>query len=259
VLIALWADETPFEYRMLDPDHPDNGAELTERWPFGKFPLLVDDGVSVIETDADHRASSCPASWEGRLDSRWRRRTKNPLPRPFLRHLRNDQHAEGRAGYPSPEGSRDPYGVEQARAELRLAYDWLELNLGDGPWAIGDRFSLADCAAAPSLFYADWLVEIGPERPRLAAYRAPPSLPSSGSPARSTRAAPIATSFQWARRIAISCIGGLCLEDFSMRARLLLALSVLPLASSTAAKPVGETAVLAGGCFWGMEAVFEHV
>ena len=71
-----------------------------------------------------------------------------------------------------PEGSRDPFGVEQARSELRMAYDWLEANLNQGPWAIGETFTLADCAAAPSLFYADWLEEIGPSRPRLAAYRA---------------------------------------------------------------------------------------
>jgi len=45
VLTALWADETPFEYRMLDPEHPENVTELKERWPFGKFPLLVEDGV----------------------------------------------------------------------------------------------------------------------------------------------------------------------------------------------------------------------
>jgi glutathione S-transferase len=57
-------------------------------------------------------------------------------------------------------------------ARLNTAYDWLEANLGDGPWAIGDTFTLADCAAAPSLFYADWVEPIGPDRPRLAAYRA---------------------------------------------------------------------------------------
>jgi glutathione S-transferase len=55
---------------------------------------------------------------------------------------------------------------------LRTAYDWLETNLGDGPWAVGDQFTLADCAAAPSLFYADWVQAIGPSRPKLAAYRA---------------------------------------------------------------------------------------
>jgi len=70
------------------------------------------------------------------------------------------------------EGSRDPYGVSKARADLQTAYDWLEANLGDGPWAVGDEFTMADCAAAPSLFYADWLEEIGSKRPTLAAYRA---------------------------------------------------------------------------------------
>ena len=71
-----------------------------------------------------------------------------------------------------PEGSRDPCGVAKARQDLETAYEWLDANLGDGSWAAGDNFTLADCAAAPSLFYADWLVEIGPKRPRLASYRA---------------------------------------------------------------------------------------
>jgi glutathione S-transferase len=71
-----------------------------------------------------------------------------------------------------PDDKRDPYGVEQAMGRLRTAYDWLEANLGNGPWAIGNQFTLADCAAAPSLFYADWVQEIGPARPKLAAYRA---------------------------------------------------------------------------------------
>ena len=172
VLIALWADETLFEYRMLDEEHPENFAELKERWPLGKFPVLVDDGVSVIETTpiiehlhAHHRG---PNDWipEGSAG----RRTRF-LDRFFDIYVMTNMQKAG-LDILRPEASRDPYGVEQARAELRAAYDWLEQNLGDGPWAIGDRFSLADCAAAPSLFYADWLEEIGPERPRLAAYRA---------------------------------------------------------------------------------------
>lgn len=52
-----------------------------------------------------------------------------------------------------------------------MAYDWLEANLPADGWAAGGAFTLADCAAAPSLFYADWLEEIGPQRPRLSAYR----------------------------------------------------------------------------------------
>ena len=55
---------------------------------------------------------------------------------------------------------------------LRVASDWLEANLPDSEWAGGDTFTLADCAAAPALFYADWVDEIGDERPRLKGYRA---------------------------------------------------------------------------------------
>lgn len=71
-----------------------------------------------------------------------------------------------------PEDNRDQFGVDKAMGQLRTAYDWLEGNLGEGPWAVGDQFTLADCAAAPSLFYADWVEAIGAARPRLAAYRA---------------------------------------------------------------------------------------
>jgi glutathione S-transferase len=69
-----------------------------------------------------------------------------------------------------PEGSKDPFGVTAARKALNTAYDWIEGQLGD-PWAVGDAFTLADCAAAPALFYADWVEPIGDTRPQLAAYR----------------------------------------------------------------------------------------
>lgn len=172
VLIALWADDTPFEYCMLDEKHPENFAELKRRWSLGKFPLLVDGDETVIETTpiiehlhAKHRGSNdwIPAGDEGRrarfLDRFFDIYVMTNMQKAALDILR-------------PEGSRDPHGVAQARNDLRIAYDWLETNLGDGPWAIGERFTLADCAAAPSLFYADWVEEIGPDRPRLAAYRA---------------------------------------------------------------------------------------
>jgi glutathione S-transferase len=70
-----------------------------------------------------------------------------------------------------PEESRDAYGVDKARANLETAYDWIEPQIG-ASWAAGDSFTLADCAAAPSLFYADWVHAIGDSRPKLAAYRA---------------------------------------------------------------------------------------
>ena len=172
VLIPLWADGIEFEYRMLDEEHSENFAELERRWPFKQFPVLLDDGRPVIETtviiehlQAHHPGPNrwIPNGEQGRqtrfLDRFFDLYVMNNMTVPVFNALR-------------PEGTRDPYGVEKAMERLRTAYDWLEANLGDRSWAVGDQFTLADCAAAPSLFYADWVEEIGPSRPRLAAYRA---------------------------------------------------------------------------------------
>ena len=171
VLIALWADETPFNYRMIED--PANMEELKRHSPYGLFPLLIDDGRPVFESStiiehlhAHHRGSSdwIPEGETGRrvrfLDRFFDLYVMGNMQRPVADTIR-------------PEGAnRDPFGVEKARGDLHTAYDWLEANLGEGPWAVGESFTMADCAAAPSLFYADWIEEIGPERPRLAAYRA---------------------------------------------------------------------------------------
>lgn len=170
VLIPLYADGAKFEYRQV-PESEENYAELKAIWPFGKFPVLVDDGKPVIEStpiiehlQAHHRG---PNEWipEGDLGRRVRfldRVFDNYLMTPMQRIV---------AEHFRPEGSEDPFGVEQARATLNTAYDWLETEL-DGRWAAGESFTLADCAAAPSLFYADWVERIGEARPKLAAYRA---------------------------------------------------------------------------------------
>lgn len=172
VLIALWADETPFDYRMLDDEHPENFAELKQRWPFGKFPLLVDQGETIVEsTPIIEHLQAChpgPNRWipDGALGRRVRF-----LDRFFDTYVMGNMQKAG-LDVLRPENCRDPYGANLAREKLNLAYDWLEANLGEGPWAAGDQFTLADCAAAPSLFYADWVEEVGLSRPRLAAYRA---------------------------------------------------------------------------------------
>jgi glutathione S-transferase len=171
VLIALWADHTPFEYRMLDQEHPENFEELKRHSPFGQFPLLLDDGKPVIETTViiEHLQAHRPGpnAWipQGDLGRRVRL-----LDRFFDLYVMN-QMSVAVFNALRPEEARDPYGVDKAMERLRTAYDWLEANLDEGPWAVGDQFTLADCAAAPSLFYADWVDEIGDGRPRLQAYR----------------------------------------------------------------------------------------
>ena len=172
VLIALWADGTEFEYRLLEQDHPENFAELKRRWPFGLFPLLVDDGETVVETTPiiEHLQARHPGPNRWIPDGELGRRVRF-LDRFFDLYVMNNMNRPV-ANALRPEDKRDPHGVEQAMAQLRIAYDWLEANLGDGPWAVGADITLADCAGAPSLFYADWVEGIGPERPKLAAYRA---------------------------------------------------------------------------------------
>jgi glutathione S-transferase len=171
VLIALYADGTAFDYRMLDDRHPENFAELQHHWPFGKFPMLLDDGRPVVETSpiiehlqAHHAGPNVwvPEGETGRrvrfLDRFFDLYVMTPLQKIVGDALR-------------PNGARDPHGVEEARGTLRRAYDWLERRLPKDGWAAADSFTLADCAAAPSLFYADWVEPIGEVRPRLAAYR----------------------------------------------------------------------------------------
>jgi glutathione S-transferase len=170
VLIALWADGTEFNYRMVED--PQNMEELRRHSPYGLFPLLIDDGRPVLESStiiehlhAHHRGANdwIPAGATGRrvrfLDRFFDLYVMSNLQKPVSDKLR-------------PDGCSDPFGVQKARGDLHKAYDWLEDNLGEGPWAVGDQFTMADCAAAPALFYADWVEEIGDKRPRLSSYRA---------------------------------------------------------------------------------------
>ena len=168
-LIALYADETAFEYRQV-PENEANYAELRRIWPAGKFPLLLDDATPVIETSciiehlqAHHRG---PNAWipDGELGRRVRF-----LDRFFDLYVMENMQKIATDPL-RPEESRDSFGVETARRNLNTAYDWIENQLGDR-WAAGDTFTMADCAAAPSLFYGDWVEPIGDSRPRLAAYR----------------------------------------------------------------------------------------
>ena len=170
VLIALWADGTDFNYRMIED--PENMEELRRHSPFGMFPLIIDEGRSVFESTPiiEHLQAHRPGPNRWIPNGEQGRRARF-LDRFFDLYIMGNMQKAGN-DILRPEGSRDPYGVAKSRADLNIAYDWLEANLGEGPWAIGEDFSLADCAAAPSLFYADWLEEIGPARPKLASYRA---------------------------------------------------------------------------------------
>jgi glutathione S-transferase len=170
--IALYENGTPFEFRMLAPDHPENGAALAKCSPLGKFPTLVDGDRAILEATIiiEHLAAFHPgpvpllpadpaAATEVRmLDRIFDNYVMDPMQKIVTDTLR-------------PEGQNDHFGVEQARGVLDNIYPWLNDRLAGKEWAVGD-FSLADCAAAPSLFYADWAHPIPDVLTDLKAYRA---------------------------------------------------------------------------------------
>jgi glutathione S-transferase len=170
VLIALYENNTPFEYLTLDDAK--NGATLEALWPIRKFPVLVDEERTILEASIiiEHLDLHHPgpvrlipedpvAALEVRLMDRFfDNYIMTPMQKIVTDRLR-------------PEQDRDPYGVSEARAMLDKAYGWLDATLAAREWAAGATFSLADCAAAPSLFYADWAHPIGERFSRIRDYR----------------------------------------------------------------------------------------
>jgi glutathione S-transferase len=172
VQIPLDADGTSYTYRNVDPSEPGAMEELKKAWPIGKFPVLIDDGEVIAETSCiiEHLQARHPGPHVWIPDGEQGRRARF-LDRFFDLHIQGNMQPSVNHAL-RPAGCGDAFGAEQGLKALRTAYDWLEANLPDTEWAAGDTFTLADCAAAPALFYADWIDEIGDARPRLKAYRA---------------------------------------------------------------------------------------
>ncbi|MEI9850728.1 MAG: glutathione S-transferase family protein [Sphingomonas sp.] len=173
VLTALYENGTDFELRMLDPDHPENGRELAELWPIGKFPILAEDGRAIYEATViveylqlrhPGPVRLIPEDPDEALHVRMMDRIFDNYVMTPMQGLVGDSLR--------PEADRDPYGVAEARAALDNAYGWLDAHLAGRTWAAGEGFSLADCAAAPALFYADWAHPIADRHANLRAYRA---------------------------------------------------------------------------------------
>ena len=174
VLTALYENGTPFELRNLDPAAPGNHApEWLRRWPLAKFPLLVDGDHTVVESSIviEHLQMAqpgpvqlIPADPAAALQVRF-------MDRFFDLHVMAPvQHAVNAALTGDPAKRVD--GVAWAADKLEKAYAWLEGEWARRTWAAGDGFTMADCAAAPALFYADWTHPIAASYPLLRAYRA---------------------------------------------------------------------------------------
>jgi glutathione S-transferase len=172
VLIALYENATPFEYRQLSHDDPQVMAEFAALWPLKRFPVLVDAGRTVTEASIiiEHLGLYHPGPLPLLPANAREAMEVRSMDRFFDNYISTPQQKVV-ADSLRPEGERDARGVAEARAMLDTAYGWLDKVMAGREWAAGDFFSLADCGAAPFLFYADWTHRIGAAFPNVIAYR----------------------------------------------------------------------------------------
>lgn len=172
-LIALYENGTPFEPIVVDFGNPESRDAFAKVWPMMKFPVILDEtrGRTVAEAtviieylDAFYPGATrfIPAdpdqAWQTRM---WDRVFDHYVHEPMQRIIGSRIR---------PEGKQDSFGVEQAQGQLREAYGILDGQIASKQWAMGDSFSIVDCAAAPALSYATTLVPFGPEHRNLPGY-----------------------------------------------------------------------------------------
>jgi len=175
VLIALYENETPFTPRTVDLSDAGQRAAFYQLAPLGKFPVLTDDANGrvvpessiIIEYLAGRypgRTALIPSDPDLALEVRLQDRFFDEyVHEPMQKHVGDKLR---------PAAERDPYGVAQAHAELEKAYAILEVSLASRTWAAGNDFSLADCAAAPALYYANLVHPLTDAHPHVKAYLA---------------------------------------------------------------------------------------
>ena len=170
VLIALYENGTSFEPIIVDGT---THADFLKVWPMGKFPVLVDAarGETVPESSAiiDYLDRYHPGSvrfTSADPDLAWRTRLRDRF---FDLHVH--QHVQRIVGDRiRPADRKDPFGVDEARGRLLTAYGVVEAEASRRVWFSGDDFGLADCAAAPALYYADKVLPFGSEQASVRAY-----------------------------------------------------------------------------------------
>jgi len=173
VLIALYENGTPFEKEIVDFGNEASAAAFRKLWPVGKMPVLRDaardqtvpESSIIIEYLGRHYpggAALIPADAELALKTRLADRFYDLYVHDPMQRIVGDRLR--------PAGKGDPVGVEAETARLRKAYDIIDHDMATRTWAVGDAFTLADCAAAAPLFYAAKLVPFGDSHKNLATY-----------------------------------------------------------------------------------------
>jgi len=172
-LIALYENDTPFTPIIVDLSNESSRAKFKEVWPIGKFPVLRDEAnehtvpessiiIEYLDVHYPGRTKLVPADPELARQVRFRDRFYDLHLHMSMQKVVGDRLR--------PESKRDPYGVEQAKALMQTAYGMIERDMGDKTWAMGDAFTMADCAAAPALFYANKVLPFGDAQKNVASY-----------------------------------------------------------------------------------------
>jgi glutathione S-transferase len=148
-LIALYELDLPFRSHIVEGE--EGRAELAAVWPMASIPVLRDDaaGLTLPESTTiieyvNALAGGSLVPGDGLQARLWDRFFDNHIATPMQKIV---------ADRLRPADAKDPVGVSDARAALDTAYGVLDTHLADSPWAAGEDFTLADCAAAPALFY----------------------------------------------------------------------------------------------------------
>ncbi|OZI34868.1 glutathione S-transferase [Bordetella genomosp. 10] len=172
-LLAFYENDIAFEGRIVEGPGSPAYEELAALWPVKRFPMLVDGAQQVMEATCivEHLqtwhpgpARLIPADTRAALEVRW-------LDRFFDNYISTPvQKIVFDALRPDP-ATHDTHGVKEAHAMLDNAYGWLEQHLRGRAWAAGESRTLADCGAAPFLFYAHWVHPIDERHPNIQAYR----------------------------------------------------------------------------------------
>jgi len=171
-LIPLYEAGTPFAARRIDD--PQAAAEWKRRWPIGRFPVLVEEEsgltlpeASIIIEYLDRHYPGLrpmiPRDPDRQLEARLLDRFFDNYVHASLQKIVGDRLRD--------EARRDVQGVREAHTMLDTCYAWIETRMAGREWAVDDTFTLADCAAAPALFYPDWEHPIGDAFPNVSAYR----------------------------------------------------------------------------------------
>ena len=172
-LIALYENDTPFTPNLVDLGSESERAAFLKLWPIGKFPVLSDDtrgqivpeSTIIIEYLDRHypgRTRFIPEEADLALQTRLRDRFYDLYVHEPMQKIVGDRLR--------PDSKKDPHGVEEAKARLRTSYRMIDQEMATRTWAIGEAFSLADCAAAPALFYANEVMPFGENHAKVAAY-----------------------------------------------------------------------------------------